>query len=243
MKRVFAFTNRNIKELIRDPLSFVFALLLPLFLLFIFQQFKIPNEAYKLTNFTPGIIIFGFSFLTMFTAMLVAKDRSSSLLLRLSASPMTSKEYVLGYFLSCIPLSIIQMVLFYLLAIPLGLSFSVSIIFSILIGIFISLLYIALGVLIGSFTSDKASSGISSVVVQLVAFTSGMYFPSDMIGKTFNFICNALPFKASVDIIKGILLNNYENMLDSVITFLIYLIAITTIAVLIFKHSLKSDKK
>ena len=243
MKRVFSFTKRNVKELLRDPLSFIFALILPLFLLFIFQQFKIPNEAYLLTNFTPGIIVFGFSFLTMFTAMLVSKDRSSSLLLRLSASPMTPTEYVLGYFLSSIPLAVIQVILFYLLAIPLGLSFSVGILYSIIASLFVSLLYIALGILIGSFASDKASSGISSVVVQLVAFTSGMYFSSDMLGKTFNFICDVLPFKASVEIIKGLLNLNLENMLLYSVIFLAYLIVITVVSVVIFNRSLKGDKK
>ena len=243
MKRVFSFTKRNIKELLRDPLSFIFALILPLFLLFIFQQFKIPNDAYLLTNFTPGIIVFGFSFLTMFTAMLVSKDRCSSLLLRLSASPMTPTEYVLGYFLSCIPLAIIQVILFFLLAIPLGLNFSIGVIFSIIVSLFICLLYVALGILIGSFASDKASSGISSVVVQLVAFTSGMYFSSDMLGKTFNFICDVLPFKASVEIIKGLLNLNLENMLLYSVIFLAYLIVITVVSVVIFNRSLKGDKK
>lgn len=46
MKRTFNFASRNIKELVRDPLGAVFAILLPLFLLFVFRQFDIPNEAY-----------------------------------------------------------------------------------------------------------------------------------------------------------------------------------------------------
>ena len=74
--------NRNLKEIIRDPLSIIFAILLPLFLLFIFQQFEIPNEVYQIENFTPGIVVFSFSFITLFTAMLVAKDRGTSLLTR-----------------------------------------------------------------------------------------------------------------------------------------------------------------
>ena len=35
--RTINFAKRNFKEIIRDPLSIVFAILLPLFLLFIFQ--------------------------------------------------------------------------------------------------------------------------------------------------------------------------------------------------------------
>ena len=61
--RILNFAKRNFKEIIRDPLSIVFAIILPLFLLFIFQQFNIPNEAYKLENFTPGVLIFSFSFI------------------------------------------------------------------------------------------------------------------------------------------------------------------------------------
>lgn len=80
--RMLNFANRNLKEIIRDPLSIIFAILLPLFLLFIFQQFEIPNEVYQIENFTPGIVVFSFSFITLFTAMLVAKDRGTSLLTR-----------------------------------------------------------------------------------------------------------------------------------------------------------------
>ncbi|HCH28965.1 MAG TPA: ABC transporter permease, partial [Ruminococcaceae bacterium] len=69
--RTLNFAKRNFKEIIRDPLSIIFSVVLPLFLLWIFQQFKIPSENYKLQNFTPGIIVFGFSFITLFTATLV----------------------------------------------------------------------------------------------------------------------------------------------------------------------------
>ena len=68
--RMLNFAKRNFKELVRDPLSFIFAILLPLFLLFIFQQFNIPAESYKLENFTPGIILFGFSFLGLSLVMM-----------------------------------------------------------------------------------------------------------------------------------------------------------------------------
>ena len=95
--RMLNFAKRNFKELIRDPLSLIFEILLPIFLLFIFQQFNIPGESYKLENFNPGIIVFGFSFVTLFTATLVSKDRSSSFLIRLGTSPMKSSDYILGY--------------------------------------------------------------------------------------------------------------------------------------------------
>ena len=241
--RSISFAKRNIKELIRDPLSIIFSIILPLFLLVIFQQFKIPNDVYKLENFTPGIIIFSFAFLTLFVATLVANDRESSLLSRLFSSPMKPIEYIIGYSLAILPIVIIQGVLFYTVAIFLGMDFSISIISSILVSIPISILFIFLGILIGSITTAKSSSGLGSIVVQLVAFTSGMYFSSDIVGKTFDTICKILPFSRALDIVKGVLSNNYINIISNSIISSIYIIGVTVITIYIFKKKMFSDNK
>lgn len=240
--RVITFAKRNFKEIIRDPLSLVFSLLLPLFLLFIFQQFKIPNEAYKLNNFTPGIILFSFAFLTLFTATLVAKDRETSLLIRLGVSPMQSFEYILGYMLAVIPVVILQNIIFFIFATILGLSFTITIIWTILISLIISLLFIFLGILIGSMTTVKSASGISSVIVQLVCFTSGMYFSNDLVGPVFANICKCLPFTSSLNIIRNTLNNSLINISDFIIV-LAYTIVILTISVYVFKKKMISDNK
>lgn len=242
--RIINFAKRNFKEIIRDPLSIIFAILLPLFLLFIFQQLNIPSENYKLENFTPGIIIFGFSFLTLFTAMLVAKDRSTSLLIRLGTSPMKPVEYILGYIISIIPIIIIQNVLFFILAIILGLSFSINIIWAILVSIVVAILFIAIGILIGSTFTEKASSGVSSIVVQLVCFTGEMYFPKEMLGDVFAKICNILPFESCVTIVKGIMNNNIQIIsLRNIIIFLTYTIVVLAISIIVFKRKMVSDNK
>lgn len=241
--RTLNFAKRNLKEIIRDPLSIIFAILLPLFLLFIFQQFEIPNEAYNIENFTPGIIIFSFSFITLFTATLVAKDRSTSLITRLCASPMKTRDYILGYTLSVLPVVILQNVLFFITAILLGLSFSVNILFSILVSVPVSVLFILLGILIGCFTTDKSASGVSSIIVQLVAFTSGMYFSNDMIGKGFEIVCKVLPFSNCLDIVKGILIKDYTDLLVPVVIVIAYILAISLLTSVLFSKKLKSDNK
>lgn len=242
--RTLNFAKRNFKEIIRDPLSIIFSVLLPLFLLFIFKQINIPNESYELHNFTPGIVVFGFSFITLFTAMLVSKDRTSSLLIRLGISPMRPIEYILGYMLSIIPLILIQNVLFFILAIALGLSFSINIIWAILISIVVAILFIAIGIILGSLFSEKASSGISSIVVQLVCFTSGMYFPRELLGDVFSRICEYLPFESCVTIIKGVMNANLESItIRNIIVFSIYTILALIISILIFKEKMISDNK
>ena len=242
--RTFNFAKRNFKEIIRDPLSIIFAILLPLFLLFIFQQFNIPSENYKLENFTPGIIVFGFSFITLFAGMLVSKDRTTSLLIRLGISPMKPIEYILGYMLSILPIIIIQNILFFLLAIVLGLSFSISIVWAMLVSIIISILFISIGIIIGSLVSEKASSGISSILVQLVCFTSGMYFPREALGKVFAKICEILPFESCVTIIRGIMNNNLESItIRNVLVFFTYTSIVIAISVIVFKKKMLSDNK
>ena len=242
--RTLNFAKRNFKEIIRDPLSLIFAIILPLFLLFIFQQFDIPNASYELENFTPGIVVFGFSFITLFTAMLISKDRTTSLLIRLGISPMKPMEYILGYMLSIIPLILIQNVLFFILAIALGLSFSINIIWAILISIVVAILFIAIGIILGSLFSEKASSGISSIVVQLVCFTSGMYFPRELLGDVFSRICEYLPFESCVTIIKGVMNANLESItIRNIIVFSIYTILALIISILIFKEKMISDNK
>ena len=242
--RMLNFAKRNFKELIRDPLSLAFEIALPLFLLVIFQQIKIPSENYKLENFTPGIILFGFSFVSLFTATLIAKDRTSSLLIRLGTSPMRPKDFIFGYIISLIPIIIIQNVLFFAIAGILGLKLSINTLYSILVSMVISVLFIAIGILLGSLVSEKATGGIGSIVVQLVCFTSGMYFPKELVGKGFSFVCQILPFESCYNIIKAILNNNYDLISPmNIIIFTIYTIIILLISIIVFKNKMISDNK
>ena len=242
--RMLNFAKRNFKELIRDPLSLVFQIALPLFLLFIFQQINIPGESYRLENFTPGIILFGFSFITLFSATLISKDRSSSLLIRLGTSPMKASDYILGYIISLIPIIIIQNVVFFVVAIMMGLSVNINIFYTILISLIVSILFIALGILIGSLVSEKSTGGIGSIVVQLVAFTSGMYFSRDLVGKGFALVCRLLPFEGGLNIIKGVLNNNLNSIsIENLIVFSIYTVAVLIISIVVFKKKMFSDNK
>ena len=242
--RMLNFAKRNFKELIRDPLSLAFEIVLPLFLLFIFQQFNIPEDNYKLENFTPGIILFGFSFITLFTATLVSKDRCSSFLIRLGTSPMKPSDYILGYILSLLPIVVIQNILFFVVAIILGLNFSINIIFTILASTVISILFISLGILVGSLTSEKGTGGVGSVIVQLVCFTSGMYFSKELVGKFFSTICEILPFESTLNIIKGVLNNNLSIIsTTNIIVFSLYFIIILVLSIIIFKKKMISDNK
>ena len=188
--------------------------------------------------------MFGFSFVSLFTATLISKDRSSSLLIRLGTSPMKSSDYILGYIVSLIPIIIIQDVLFFVVACLLGLSFSINIIFTIFVSMIVSILFIALGILIGSLVSERGTGGIGSIVVQLVCFTSGMYFPKESVGGFFAKVCEILPFESCLNIIKGILNNNLDIISKgNIIVFSLYTIVVLIISIIVFKKKMICDNK
>lgn len=241
--RSLSFAKRNLKEIIRDPLAFVFAIVLPVFLLFIFQQFKIPSEVYSIANFAPSIIIFGFSFITLFTATLISKDRASSLLSRLFASPLKSYEYILGYTLALLPVALFQTILFIIAALLLGLPFNINIVITIFAVLPVSLLFIALGILIGSLVNDKTAPGVGSIIVQLVAFTSGMYFDASMLGGILETISKILPFSYSVDVARASIQGTLNLFELKTVIIIAYIFVVFIFSSYIFKLKMISDNK
>ena len=80
--KMLTLANRNMKEIVRDPLNLGFGLGFPLVLLLLLSaiQASIPVSLFEIESLTPGITVFGLSFMTLFSATLLAKDRGSALL-------------------------------------------------------------------------------------------------------------------------------------------------------------------
>ena len=106
--RMMTFAKRCAKEILRDPLTMFFGLGFPVILLLLLSaiQANIPVSMFEIDTLTPGITVFGLSFMTLFSATLVAKDRESALLQRLYTSPLTSVDFILGYMLPILPIAL-----------------------------------------------------------------------------------------------------------------------------------------
>ena len=115
INRIFTLTKRNIKEIIRDPLSLVFMLALPLFMEILFYfLFHELTAQFEMKYLAPGIVVFSQSFLALFTGLLISMDRNTSFLTRLYVSKAKSHEFILSYALAIIPLSLMQSILFFI---------------------------------------------------------------------------------------------------------------------------------
>lgn len=212
MNRTIVFAKRNLKETLREPLSLVFNFLFPVALLLLFfcfifgkteQQILTQMPMFAPNKLVAAIAVFGFSFLTLFTGMQVAKDRSTAFITRLKVSPLKPYQFFLGYLLPSLVMALIQVVLVYVIGYLLsfavnapGIRFnlwSTGALFSIGVQLVIAIFFIAAGICIGTIINEKAVGGISSILVNLAAITGGMFMPLAIMGG-FKVVCQCLPF-------------------------------------------------
>ena len=244
MRRMLSFANRTMKEILRDPLTMAFGLGFPVILLLLLSliQANIPVDMFELTHLTPGITVFGLSFMTLFSAQLIAKDRTSSLLTRLYTTPLKAIDFILGYLLPIIPLCIAQAVICYILALILGMQFTANIIWAILMILVPSFLYIALGLLCGSAMTEKQVGGIcGALLTNLSAWLSGIWFDVNMLGKAIKTFANALPFIHAVELERAMVLGDLRTALPHLLWVLGYAIVLMFIAVLVFLRQMKKQ--
>lgn len=186
--RMLTFANRTFKEIIRDPLTVAFGLGFPLVVLLLLTaiQANVPVALFELDKLTPGICVFGLSFVSLFSAMLISKDRETSLQRRLFTTPLTAADFLLGYSLPMLPISFLQSVICYIAALILGLKPTVGILWALLFLLPAALLYIAIGLLCGSLLTDKQVGGIcGALLTNLTAWLSGVWFDVSLMGKVF----------------------------------------------------------
>lgn len=242
--RMLTFANRNTKEILRDPLTLLFGLGFPLVLILLLSaiQANIPVKLFEIQHLTPGITVFGLAFMTLFSATIIAKDRGSSLLQRLYTTPLTPIDFILGYTLPIIPISVAQCVICYIVAILLGLDMTVNILYAVVFIVPISILYIALGLLCGSVLNDKQVGGIcGALLTNLSAWLSGVWFDLDLVGGVFKKVAYALPFVHAVEMERAVLAGDFTGIFPHIWWVLGYAAVLLVIAVLLFLRQMKKQ--
>lgn len=239
--RYLAFANRNQKEILRDPLTLVFGIGLPVIVMWMFSsmQKNMPFDLYSIEMLAPGVIIFSFSFITLFSGMLIGKDKTSSFLIRIFASPMKASDYMAGYALPLLPVAVLQIVVCFITAYFLQLSLSANLLVTFFVLILIAMLYIAFGLLLGTYFTDKQVGGIFAIFINLTAWFSGTWFELDMIGGAFKTIGYALPFAHAVDAARFALSGEFGSLLVPLLWVLGYTVGIFAIAVIGFRKKMK----
>ena len=240
--RMLTFANRNAKEILRDPLTLFFGLGFPLVLILLLSaiQANIPVPLFEIGHLTPGIAVFGLSFMTLFSATIIAKDRGSALLQRLYTTPMTPVDFILGYTLPILPIALVQCVICYLVAIFLGLPITVNILYAVIISIPTDILFVSMGLLFGSILNDKQVGGIcGALLTNLCAWLSGTWFDLNLVGGVFRKIADLLPFVHAVDMGRALLTGDFAGIFPHLWWVLGYGLVMLVAAVLLFLRQMK----
>lgn len=237
-----AFASRNSREILRDRLNVIFGLGFPLIVLLLLTliQSNVPVELFELNKLTPGVAVFGLSFVSLFSATVISKDRSSSLMLRLYSSPLRPADYILGYTLPLLPISLAQSLICFAVAILLGLEWSVNILLSIVVLIPAMIVFIAIGLICGTLLNDKQVGGVcGALLTNLTAWLSDIWFDVSLVGDVFEKIANALPFIHAVKAGRYAYSGEFAAIMPELWWVIGYAAVLTLIAVAVFKRKMK----
>lgn len=236
-------SKRTGKEILRDPINLFFGLGFPAVLILLLSaiQKNIPVSLFEIESLTPGITVFGLSFMSLFAAVLVSKDRESAFLSRLYTTPLKPLDFILGYILPLLPISICQGLVCYILSIPFGLRLNINIIYALLGNIPVSLFFIAFGLLCGSVFSSKQVGGIcGALLTNVSAWLSGICFDINLVGGVFKKVADALPFIHAVEMERMLFEGKFGQIWTHLLVVTAYALLTTAIAVFLFLRQMKN---
>ena len=240
--RALTYAKRTAREILRDPLNIAFGLGFPVILLLLLSaiQKNVPVQLFEIESLAPGIAVFGLSFITLFTATLIAKDRESALLERLCTTPMKSVDFIIGYTLSVIPIALTEGAVCYIVALVLGLTPNVNVIYAALMIAPISLFYISLGLLFGSILNVKQVGGVcGALLTNLSAWLSGVWFDTELLGENFQKITRLLPFLHAVELERALISGNFAAFPSHLYPVLIYTLIFAIGATVLFLRGIR----
>ena len=242
--RMMTFAKRCAKEILRDPLNLAFGLGFPLVLLLLLSalQANIPVSLFEIDTLTPGITVFGLSFMTLFSATLISKDRETAFLQRLYTTPLTGLDFILGYMLPILPIAVGQIAACYIFAVPLGLTVSTNIIYAIIGVIPMAVFNIALGLQCGSILGVKQVGGIcGALLTNLSAWLSGVWFDLKLVGGAFEKTAYALPFVHAAETGKTLFMGDFEAAAEHILPVVLYSVSVTAAAAVCFLRQMKKQ--
>ena len=244
--RALTFASRNTKEITRDILALLFGIAFPIVLLVLLAAINkgIPegygSDLFKIEKLAPGIRVFGLSFLSLFSSMLIAKDRSTSFVHRLFTSPLKPADFIIGYTLPLLPMAIIQGLICYAAALIFGLQPGVNFLVAVVVNIPIAVVFISLGLLFGSILNEKAVGGVcGALLTNLSAWFSNIWFDTSLVGGAFKAIANCLPFSHAVSAARAAVAGDYAAVFPDLWWVIGYAVVLLTAAIAVFSIKLK----
>jgi len=204
-------------------------------------QANIPVELFEIERLAPGIAVFGLSFMTLFSATLVSKDRESSFLQSLYIAPLKPANLLLGYMLPLLPIAIGQSAFCFIAATIFGFPITLNILFALFMIIPVAVFYVALGLLCGSVLNVKQVGGIcGALLTNLSAWLSGVWFDLELVGGAFKKAADFLPFLHAVELERAAINGNFSEIFPHIVFVSGYAVLVAACAVILFLKQMKN---
>lgn len=240
--KMLTFSSRTAKEILRDPVNLGFGLGFPVVLILLLSaiQANVPVSLFEIEKLAPGMTIFGLSFMTLFSATLIAKDRESALLQRLYTTPLTAADFIFGYTLPILPIALAQAAVCFITAFILGMDITINVLWAVLILIPASVFFIALGLLCGSVFNVKQVGGMcGALLTNLTAWLSGIWFDLDLVGGAFKKVAELLPFCHAVRVEQAVCEGNFGDIRPDLAWVIAYAAVAVIFSVVLFLRQMK----
>lgn len=240
LSRIKTLMVRNLKEIIRDPVSLSFTLGLPLVLEILFYCiFHSLSPQFEMRYLAPGIVAFSQTFLCLFIGLLIANDRSSSFFARLYVSRVKASEFIISYILAVLPICLVQSSMFFVVGGIFDVSlFQVEMIYAIFLSLISAFLFLSIGVLIGCLTNERSVGALSSIVINAHSILSGMWFPNEGLDGVLLNVMNYLPFMNANKLLQNTL-NGIPDIIFPLANVAFYGAIFFGIAAFCFKNKMK----
>jgi ABC-2 type transport system permease protein len=237
------FAARNLKEILREPISLILGVLLPVFFIILFSSISknAPLEIFKPVNIVPGVTIFGFTFTTMFLGVLISKDKSTSFLTRLFISPLTAKDYILGYFVSVVPISLIIALACLFVGVIVGVPVTFSILYTFVIFIPYIVFSSLIGILFGILCTETQVMALGNIYIIASALLGGAWMDLNILGEKIKWFTEILPFSHAIDASRMVLAGNFLGIGKHLLVLGMYIILVFLLSIFFFKQKIKSD--
>lgn len=242
--KMLSFSERTAKEILRDPVNLGFGLGFPVVLILLLSaiQANVPVPLFEIDNLAPGMTVFGLSFMTLFSATLIARDRESALLQRLYTTPMTAADFILGYTLPLLPIALAQAAVCFITAFFLGMELTVNVLWALLLLIPAAAFFISLGLLCGSIFNVKQAGGIcGALLTNLTAWLSGIWFDLDLVGGAFKKAAGLLPFCHAVKAEQAACAGSFADIWPDLVWVIAYAAAAVIFSVVLFLRQMKKQ--
>ena len=234
---------RNSREILREPVNLGFGLGFPILLLLLLSaiQASIPVSLFPVERLAPGVAMFGLSFVTLFSATLLSRDRATAFLARLFSSPLAARDFILSYTLPLLPMCVAQSAATYLAAVALGLRPGWRLLAALAALLPADVFFIALGLLCGSVLSDKQVGGLcGALLTNAAALLSGTWFDLELVGGWFRRAAEHLPFCHAVDAGRAALAGDWGGMAPHLAWVSVWAAATLAAALWVFRRKMRA---